>query len=477
MANLFLTGSGVPTNAVGEVSDYYRDTATNLIYYRAALGWEVVPSLVPTPDGVGTHWYFGNGVPNQGLGEADDYYRDDANGSVYRKHAVNGWEAKGSLDFIGVYGVQWGEGTGAPANIESLNNLPAGSFYLDVATSDIYYKDNTLTWSLKGQLGGGGSGGSSVMVVDNLTSTSTTDALSANQGKVLQDTKAAINSPEFTGTPTAPTPLTADNTTKIATMAAVQAVAAVAGGAAVTTAKGYTDTVAGTTLTSANSYADTLVVGLLDDRGNYNPTATSAYPTEANNGSGAAGAILKGDLWSISADGTMGGIAVTVGDTVRALVDAPAQTASNWAIIQNNIIYVPENVTNKSTDANLGSSDVLYPTQKAVKDYVTANALTNASTRYSVNAQTGTTYTVVAGDVTPTGRVIVKCTNAAAITVTIATPTSLGVSTGDSVNIRQGGTGIVTISGALEGNGVFTAQHETKTLIAQAGNTWLVVGG
>jgi len=153
MANLFLTGSGVPTNAVGEVTDYYRDTATNLIYYRAALGWEVVPSLIPTPDGVGTNWLFGTGAPNSGVGSTNDYYRDDANGSVYRKHAVNGWEAKGSLDFIGVYGVQWGEGTGAPANIPPLNNLPAGSFYLDVATSDIYYKDNTLTWSNKGQFG------------------------------------------------------------------------------------------------------------------------------------------------------------------------------------------------------------------------------------------------------------------------------------------------------------------------------------
>ena len=159
MANLFLTGTGTPTGATGEISDYYRDLATNLIYYYNTGGWEVVPSLVPTPDGVGTNWLFGTGAPNSGVGSANDYYRDDANGSVYRKHAVNGWEAKGSLDFIGVYGVQWGEGIGAPANIPSLNNLPAGSFYLDVATSDIYYKDNTLTWSLKGQLGGGGGGG------------------------------------------------------------------------------------------------------------------------------------------------------------------------------------------------------------------------------------------------------------------------------------------------------------------------------
>ena len=299
--------------------------------------------------------------------------------------------------------------------------------------------------------------GSGVIVVDNLTTQSTTNALSANQGYLLSQNianKAGLASPAFTGIPTAPTAIANTNSTQVATTA-------------------YADAAAN----SAKTYAEGLVVGLLDDRGNYNPTVTSNYPIAANNGSGAAGAIKKGDLWTVSVDGTIGGIAVTVGDIVRALVDAPAQTASNWATTQNNIIYVPENAANKSTSNTLGTSDTLYPTQKAVKEYVDNNALTNASTRYSVNAQTGTTYTVVAGDVTSTGRGIVKCTNAAAITVTIPTPTTLGVTTGDSVNIRQGGAGNVTISGALEGNGVFTAQHETKTLIAQAANTWLVVGG
>lgn len=45
-------------------------------------------------------------------------------------------------------------------------------------------------------------GGSTVAVVNNLTSTSTTDALSANQGKVLNENKANLASPNFTGTPT-----------------------------------------------------------------------------------------------------------------------------------------------------------------------------------------------------------------------------------------------------------------------------------
>lgn len=187
MANLFLTGDGLPTNAVGEVTDYYRDTTSNLIYYRAPTGWEVVPSLVPTPDGVGTNWLFGEGIPDSGLGEANDYYRDDSNGIIYRKHVTNGWEAKGELDFIGVYGVQWGEGIGAPANIPSLNNLPAGSFYLDVATSDIYYKNNTLTWSLKGQLGGG----SSILALGETSGT----AYRGDRGKTAYDHSQATGNP------------------------------------------------------------------------------------------------------------------------------------------------------------------------------------------------------------------------------------------------------------------------------------------
>ena len=65
---------------------------------------------------------------------------------------------------------------------------------------------------------------------------------------------------------------------------------------------------------------------------------------------------------------------VGVGDTVRALIDTPGNTQGNWAIQENNIGYVPENSSNKSTSTSLGSSDTLYPTQKAVKTYVDSAA-------------------------------------------------------------------------------------------------------
>lgn len=185
MANLWLTGTGEPTLGTGEQGDYYRDTVTNLVYFREnPTTWAGVPAFTPSPDGVGTTWLYGTGAPLNGLGSNGNYYFDNDVNTVYFK-VLGAWEAKGSLDFIGVYGVQWGNGTGAPANIQPLNDLPAGSFYLDVATSDIYYKNPSLVWEAKGQLGGGGGGG--VTVVDNLTTQSTADALSANQGKVLKD--------------------------------------------------------------------------------------------------------------------------------------------------------------------------------------------------------------------------------------------------------------------------------------------------
>lgn len=83
----------------------------------------------------------------------------------------------------------------------------------------------------------------------------------------------------------------------------------------------------------SKSEVDAFVVGLYDDRGNYDASGNT-FP--ASGGSGSAGAILKGDIWLISVAGTLGGKAVEVGDSVRALTDSPGQTASNWATMQVN---------------------------------------------------------------------------------------------------------------------------------------------
>lgn len=116
------------------------------------------------------------------------------------------------------------------------------------------------------------------------------------------------------------------------------------------------------------SQIDSAVVGLLDDRGNWNP-ADGLFPNIG--GSGTGGAVLKGDLWTISASGTIGGVAVTVGDVIRALVDSPGQTASNWSISENNLGYVPENSANKSTSTDDSASSVKFPVWSAIVSYFT----------------------------------------------------------------------------------------------------------
>lgn len=144
---------------------------------------------------------------------------------------------------------------------------------------------------------------------------------------------------------------------------------------------------------AAKTYSDGLAVGLLRDRGNYN-ASTNLFPSTG--GSGAGGSVKAGDLWYISVAGTLGGTSVLVGYSVRALVDSPAQTSTNWSILNVGLGFVPENVLNKSTDVNLGTSDTLYPTQNAVKTYVDANAnatldevLTNGNTSL-LDAKVGT---------------------------------------------------------------------------------------
>lgn len=118
-------------------------------------------------------------------------------------------------------------------------------------------------------------------------------------------------------------------------------------------------------------YIDDRMTGLWDDRGNYDASG-NAYPSSG--GSGTAGAILKGDIWTISVAGTLPtGRVVEVGDIVRALVDSPGSTEANWAIGQNNIGYVAENSANK-TDAMAGNtaSSTKYLSAKGVYDWAVA---------------------------------------------------------------------------------------------------------
>jgi hypothetical protein len=133
-------------------------------------------------------------------------------------------------------------------------------------------------------------------------------------------------------------------------------------------------------------YSDSLVTGLLDYRGGYDASGNT-YPVAG--GSGTAGAVLKGDMWIISVDGTLGGEAVQVGDSIIANVDTPAQTASKWNHLNANISYVPEDVANKVTSFQSTPTDTAYASEKLVKDSLDAKlAITKKATSSDINAGT-----------------------------------------------------------------------------------------
>jgi len=107
--------------------------------------------------------------------------------------------------------------------------------------------------------------------------------------------------------------------------------------------------------------------------------------------------------------------------------------------------------------------------------------LTNASAypTVSFNAQTGTTYTFVAGDANNT---VVSLTNASAITATVPPNSSVAFPIGAILQFYQGGAGQVTVAA---GSGVtinytpglkLRAQNSAATLIQTAANTWLLTG-
>jgi hypothetical protein len=91
----------------------------------------------------------------------------------------------------------------------------------------------------------------------------------------------------------------------------------------------------------------------------------SLYPT---------GTISKGDFWIISVGGTLGIGEAEVGDFLYALVDSPAVDA-DWALVNKNIQYTPENVANKINTIT-GTSTTFYTSEQAVKNYVDSQTTT-----------------------------------------------------------------------------------------------------
>jgi hypothetical protein len=124
---------------------------------------------------------------------------------------------------------------------------------------------------------------------------------------------------------------------------------------------------------------------------------------------------------------------------------------------------------------------------KATTDTLTNKTLTSptlntptindARQNLTLNAQTGTTYTLV---LTDNGR-LVTLSNAAAITLTVPTNASVAFATGAVINIQQIGAGQVTVAGAagvtVTGTGTkLRTQYSAAALVKTGTDSWTMIG-
>ena len=175
-------------------------------------------------------------------------------------------------------------------------------------------------------------------------------------------------------------------------------------------------------------------------------------------------------IWVTDAAGDITGVTVTSpltggGTSGTVTVGILSGTTSNLGAVQ-------------LSDSTSSTSTTLAATANAVKTTydLAAAALPKLLT---FNAQTGTTYTLVAGDADK----LVTTSNASAITVTI--PPSV-FSAGQQINVQSIGVGLtsfaqgagvtITSTGASASAPILRARYSACTIICTASNTFTIVG-
>ena len=170
--------------------------------------------------------------------------------------------------------------------------------------------------------------------------------------------------------------------------------------------------------------------------------------------------------------------------TVQANAIAGTNTLTLPATTSDTLVGLAatQTLTNKTINVannTLTGVATLTGTETLTNKTLTAPVINTAKINLSFNAQTGTTYTLVAAD---SGK-LVTTSNASAVVVTI--PPSF-FAAGEQINVQSIGAGLtsfvagagvtITSTGATSAAPVLRAQNSACTIICTASNTFTVIG-
>jgi len=251
-----------------------------------------------------------------------------------------------------------------------------------------------------------------------------------------------------------------------------------------------------TTMTVASGTGSALLGGVTLAAGNVDQFTVAIDPDTTNEEIVFITAVSSDTFTIVRQRAGTSGVQHSAGATVKHVLtsdDLNAFKASISPVTNVGFAGSTSGTTTVQATAVAGTTTLTLPAAtdtlvgKATTDTLTNKTLTSptlntptindARQNLTLNAQTGTTYTLV---LTDNGR-LVTLSNAAAITLTVPTNASVAFATGAVINIQQIGAGQVTVSGAagvtLNGTGTKTrAQWSAASLIKTATDTWTLIG-
>lgn len=232
-------------------------------------------------------------------------------------------------------------------------------------------------------------------------------------------------------------------------------------------------TISGSTLT--------LVRGQDDTSASSHTSGASIYPVFTANDADEANEVVsklttKGDLL-VTSGSALNRLAVGT-NTYALLADSSATNGVAWGQVAAAGLASNAVTTAKILDANVTADKLASDsvTQAKIADRAVGSAeLTNLT----LNAQTGTTYTLVLTD----AQKLVTLSNAGSITATIPPNSSVAFTIGDQVNLMQLGAGQVTVAAGagvtVSSQGTklkLNGQYATATAVKVATDSWVLIG-